>query len=57
MGVSANARGDVLWLARTPDYYAPWEVWYSELVPEPRAMMLILPGLLVITWRKGNRTS
>ncbi|MEP0767579.1 MAG: PEP-CTERM sorting domain-containing protein [Fimbriimonadia bacterium] len=48
MGVSANARGDVLWLARTPDYYAPWEVWYSELVPEPGSLGAICIGAAAV---------
>ncbi len=47
MGFSANARGDVLWLARTNNYYAPWEVWYSELVPEPSALWTLLVPLFL----------
>lgn len=57
MGVSANARGDVLWLARTADYYHPWEVWYSELVPEPLGCSGVSVGLvLLIRLRKRRST-
>ncbi|GMV37185.1 MAG: hypothetical protein AMXMBFR61_16930 [Fimbriimonadales bacterium] len=46
MGVSANARGDLLWLPRNS--YEEWEVWYFELVPQPAGLSAICIGAAAV---------